>query len=98
MRGQDLRLARLQQLDERLEARPQPLDLRRVDADGVGKFLVGESTHGTHGHQVLERPARGAARVRGLRGAELHRVVAEVGVVDAAQRLRGLIVHGHWTS
>ena len=39
--------------------------------------------------EVLEGALRGSARVRGLRGTELHRVVAEVGVEHPAQRLRG---------
>ena len=89
VRGQDLRLALLEELDQRIDARPKPLDLRGIDADGVRQFLVGEASHVAGRHQVLEGTLRGRPRVRRLRGSELHGVVAQVGVEHPAQRLRG---------
>ena len=50
-----LRLRFQQHRDQRVEARPQPGDLARIEPDRPGQFLVGQFAQAAVGQHVLER-------------------------------------------
>jgi hypothetical protein len=78
---EELALPRLEQGDQRLEARPETLDLADVEANRVRQLLGGETSRPAVREQVLHRP--GDEVVRRLVGrAEADRVVAEIDVVE----------------
>jgi hypothetical protein len=80
---EDLALPVFEHRLQRVEARAQALDLRRVEMDRVGELAVRElAARAVHQHVVEHRVGR-VARARFGRRRKLHRVVAEVGVRDA---------------
>ena len=83
---QDPPLPLLQHGLQRVQARPQAADLRRVEPYRLGQLAVGEPAPRAVGQHVLHHGIRGLARRRARRRRELRGVVPEVGVHDAAER------------
>ncbi len=82
--GQDFALALAQHLHERLQARPQPLDHARIDANGPGQVLFGQLAAIAIEKQMLKR-RRHHIRRRRRRTGEVHRVELLVRMNDAAE-------------
>ena len=81
---EDAALALLEDLAQRLDARAEAANLRRVDVDGVGEFLRREAAHVAVGHEVVERRRDEVRRRRGGAG-KFGGVVLLVGMDDAAK-------------